>query len=179
MLQQHHSLCAPDFCANRLSLTRSLPGSCVAVLHCAAQAAPTKASANVRLTNTFQKVEGEHKTRIESSLDEAGITVRHERLFSYRSLPCAVMLTAPPHADTGKAAFVPYLTAGYPKRDDTVDLLLGLQEGEPPTPYGVTAHNGNHQLDQWCAATRVLTAPLTRLLRLLLWLRLPTQAART
>ncbi|KAG5180854.1 tryptophan synthase [Tribonema minus] len=31
--------------------------------------------------------------------------------------------------ETGKAAFIPYLTAGYPKADDTVDLLLGLQEG--------------------------------------------------
>eukprot|EP00953_Heterococcus_sp_UTEX-ZZ885_P037533 19281-Heterococcus_DN1.PRE.1 len=31
--------------------------------------------------------------------------------------------------ESGKAAFIPYLTAGYPKKDDTVDLLLGLQEG--------------------------------------------------
>eukprot|EP00953_Heterococcus_sp_UTEX-ZZ885_P025238 13722-Heterococcus_DN1.PRE.2 len=30
--------------------------------------------------------------------------------------------------ESGKAAFIPYLTAGYPKKGDTVDLLLGLQE---------------------------------------------------
>ncbi|CAM9880850.1 unnamed protein product, partial [Choristocarpus tenellus] len=32
-------------------------------------------------------------------------------------------------SSTRKAAFIPYLTAGYPKKEDTVDLLLGLQEG--------------------------------------------------
>lgn len=31
--------------------------------------------------------------------------------------------------ESGKAAFIPYLTAGYPKADDTVELLLGLQDG--------------------------------------------------
>ena len=30
-------------------------------------------------------------------------------------------------ADDKQAAFIPYLTAGYPKRTDTVDLLLALQ----------------------------------------------------
>ncbi|CAM9331807.1 unnamed protein product [Chrysoparadoxa australica] len=30
---------------------------------------------------------------------------------------------------SGRAAFTPYLTAGYPMREDTVDLLLSLQEG--------------------------------------------------
>lgn len=30
-------------------------------------------------------------------------------------------------AETKKAAFIPYLTAGYPKKADTVDLMLALQ----------------------------------------------------
>ena len=30
-------------------------------------------------------------------------------------------------AETKKAALIPYLTAGYPKKADTVDLLLALQ----------------------------------------------------
>lgn len=30
-------------------------------------------------------------------------------------------------AESKKAAFIPYLTAGYPKKDDTVELLLALQ----------------------------------------------------
>lgn len=33
-------------------------------------------------------------------------------------------------ATSKKAAFIPYLTAGYPKKDDTVDLLLALQARE-------------------------------------------------
>ncbi|CAM9427364.1 unnamed protein product, partial [Hapterophycus canaliculatus] len=37
--------------------------------------------------------------------------------------------TFPRVEDTKKAVFIPYLTAGYPKKEDTVDLLLALQEG--------------------------------------------------
>ncbi len=31
--------------------------------------------------------------------------------------------------DTGIACFVSYIMAGHPKKEDTVDMLLGLQEG--------------------------------------------------
>lgn len=33
-------------------------------------------------------------------------------------------------AENKQAAFIPYLTAGYPKKADTVDLLLALQVRE-------------------------------------------------
>lgn len=29
----------------------------------------------------------------------------------------------------GRAALVTYITAGYPKADDTVDILLGMEAG--------------------------------------------------